>query len=135
MIRIARLLVYSVIVCGSREWSDYGLIRKRLKQLPKTMLVIEGDCRGADRIAGEVAASLGLQVTKIPAQWARYGKAAGPKRNQEMLDLKPVLVIAFHDDFDSSKGTKDMVTRARRAKIVTEVISHHGSVKEKPLRN
>ena len=105
------------------------MIRKRLQQLPKTMRVIEGDARGADRIAGKVAESLGLQVKKVQAQWARYGKAAGPMRNLEMLELQPILVIAFHDDFDNSKGTKNMITLAQKIRVPTEVISHHGTVK------
>lgn len=51
--------------------------------------------------------------------------AAGPRRNQQMLDEgKPLLVLAFHDDIKSSRGTKDMVSRAKRAGIRTYVISH-----------
>jgi hypothetical protein len=45
-----------------------------------------------------------------PADWTRHGKAAGPKRNQLMLDKeKPDLVIAF----PGGKGTADMVARAK----------------------
>jgi hypothetical protein len=46
-----------------------------------------------------------------------------PKRNQKMLDDgKPTFVLAFHDDIDESKGTKDMVTRATKAKVQFKVV-------------
>jgi hypothetical protein len=62
---------------------------------------------------------------EYPAQWHKYGRAAGPIRNQQMLaEGKPDLVLAFHDDIDGSRGTKDMVNRARRAGVKVEVISH-----------
>lgn len=54
-----------------------------------------------------------------PADWQKYNKAAGPVRNGEMLKLHPDinLVLAFHDDIDSSRGTADMVARAQKADI------------------
>jgi len=42
-----------------------------------------------------------------------------------MLDEgKPTYVLAFHDNLAESKGTKDMVTRAKKAGIPVEVWSH-----------
>lgn len=70
-----------------------------------------------------VATELGLDVVEVPANWTRYGKAAGPIRNDRMLKFKPHLVIAFHEDIESSRGTKDTVTKARNLGIQTEVIT------------
>jgi hypothetical protein len=65
-----------------------------------------------------VAEELGIPVLSFPADWARFGRAAGPIRNQRMLDEgKPTLVLAFHNNIVESKGTKDMVKRARKAGI------------------
>lgn len=48
----------------------------------------------------------------------KQGKAAGPIRNQHMLDgYHPDMVVFFHHDLSSSKGTKDMVERARKAGV------------------
>lgn len=78
--------------------------------------VIEGDARGADRLAGEWAEEQGEQPLRFPADWEKYGRAAGPIRNQQMLDEgRPDLVLAFSRDITKSKGTKDMVTRAHKA--------------------
>lgn len=73
--------------------------------------IVEGDCRGADRLAAQAARELGLVVHTMPADWERLGNAAGPARNVEMLRRHPdsKLVLAFHDDLNSSSGTKHMV--------------------------
>lgn len=112
-----------IIFCGSREWGDRDKILQRMKQLDRTTLIIEGDARGADRIAGEIADELGMPHIKVAANWDYYQKAAGPIRNRWMLDLEPDLIIAFHSNIAESKGTKDCLTEATRRKILVEVIT------------
>jgi hypothetical protein len=110
-----------VLVCGSREWEDGRLVLQRLSGLHPGTTVIHGDCRGADRIAARAAKMLNFEVIAVPADWS-IGKSAGPIRNRKMLDMKPELVIAFHDDIENSKGTRDCVGEARRRGIPVEVI-------------
>jgi hypothetical protein len=89
--------------------------------------IIEGNARGADTMAGVYATTWGLGLEVYPANWKKYNKAAGPIRNQQMLDEgKPDLVLAFHDNIDKSKGTKDMVARAEKAGIEVRIITHGG---------
>lgn len=77
-------------------------------------VVIHGAARGADRLAGEWAKKRGIPDIGKPANWNRDKKAAGPIRNQAMLDEdRPSLVIAF----PGGNGTTDMVTRSRKAGI------------------
>lgn len=111
-----------VLVCGDRTWTDRDVIAARLVQLPPTAHVVHGGAHGADTIAGEVAAAMGLVVTCVPARWTVYGRAAGPIRNRAMLDLAPTLVIAFHADLSRSRGTRDCVEEATRRGIPIEVI-------------
>jgi len=111
-----------VLVCGDRKWLDIDVIRKRLSALPSDVIIVEGGCEGADLISRRVALDIGFEVVEFPAAWKKYGKAAGPKRNLKMLDTKPHLVIAFHDDLENSKGTRHTVTEARRRGIEVEVI-------------
>lgn len=112
-----------VLVCGSRFWKDYAKIKARLLLLPKDCTIIEGGASGADLMARAVALEIGLDVVEVPANWTRYNKAAGPIRNDRMLKFKPHLVIAFHEDIDSSRGTKDTVTKARNIGIPVEIIT------------
>jgi len=108
-----------VLVCGSRKWKDYDKVYRVLKSMaPRVKLVIEGGAPGADTCAREAAKELRLPWVEFPADWMKYGKAAGPKRNQEMLDkAKPTLVLAFHEDWKLGVGTQDMITRALKAKL------------------
>ncbi len=113
-----------VLVCGDRHWSGYTVILRRLKNFPKDTVIIHGDCHGADRLAGRAAGILGLEVKPYPAEWDKYDNAAGPIRNQQMLDEgKPDSVLAFHSNLAKSKGTKDMIERARCVNIPVEIIT------------
>lgn len=113
-----------LLVCGDRNWSDEAMVERYIRQMePK--VVIHGAARGADTLAGRVAKRLGIPVLEYPAQWRKYGRAAGPIRNQHMLVAgQPTHVCAFHDDIEHSKGTRDMLHRARNAGIGTTLLAH-----------
>jgi hypothetical protein len=116
-----------VLICGDRDWTDREMIRAKLvtmKSLIGPFMVIHGDCRGADKIAGSEAVKLGLHVMAMPANWSLNGKNAGPIRNRLMLQYEPDLVWAFHDNLQASKGTKDMVKAAREAGVKIVHFTH-----------
>jgi len=114
-----------VLICGDREWNDYKSIVAILEKFGKGTIVIHGAARGADSLAGIAGNDLGYEVLKFPAQWDKYGKAAGVIRNQQMLDEgKPDCAVAFHDNIKSSKGTKDMIKRLEKANIKYLLWSH-----------
>ncbi len=118
-----------VLICGDRRWKDVDLVCQTLRQMLEhgmpVSTVIEGECRGADRHGKIAAKALGIPVMECPADWEHFGRAAGPVRNRYMLrEGKPDLVLAFHDDLDHSKGTKDMVEISREAGVEVRVIKH-----------
>lgn len=113
-----------IIVCGDRKWLNIDTIIKRLNKLPINAIIIEGGCGGADLISRNVALDIGLEVVEFPAAWKKHGRAAGPIRNIKMLDTKPHLLIAFHNDLTKSKGTKHIVSEARKRGIEVEVIGN-----------
>lgn len=112
-----------VLVCGGRSYSDGARLFEELEKIhtatPITLLV-EGQARGADALANCWAKLAGIPTKRYPADWGRYGKAAGFIRNATMLaDAKPELVVAF----PGGRGTADMVRRARQANVmVREVV-------------
>lgn len=104
-----------LLVCGDRNWTNKELIRREVEGL-RPDVVIHGAARGADVLGGMAARELGIEVIEFPAQWEKYGRAAGPIRNQQMLgEGKPTIVFAFNNKISESKGTKDMIRRARKA--------------------
>lgn len=126
-----------VLICGGRDWANpeklpegYQHLAAEMKQQSFDFLdelhearnitvVIEGEARGADTIAREWAESRGITVEKYPADWKRYGKAAGPIRNKQMLEEgKPDFVVAF----PGGTGTDNMKTHAKYAQL--EVIEY-----------
>ena len=109
-----------ILICGDRDYKDWMQVREYLDTISRTAIIIHGGARGADSIAGNLATYLNMKVIKYPADWDKYGKAAGILRNQQMLNEgHPDLVVYFHKDLENSKGTKDMVTRAVDNKIKT----------------
>lgn len=113
-----------ILCCGDREWSNTDVIDYVLTQLldlPKVKVLIEGECRGADRLCRDRALVLGLGEEKIlpfPANWARYRRAAGPIRNAEMLNEgRPTLTIAFHNCINESRGTLNMIEQSLKAGV------------------
>ena len=112
-----------ILVCGGREYHDRLHIGSVLSQYSDPdNIIITGGAPGADAIALEWAEAKSLATCTFPAQWDRYPnrKAAGPMRNQRMLDEgKPDLVVAF----PGGAGTADMVRRAKAAGVpVVEVV-------------
>ena len=108
-----------VLVCGSREWEDYYLIFNELANLHYQGYteLIEGGCRGADAHAKKAAKALGMSVITVEAEWEKYGKSAGYKRNLEMINMKPNIVLAFKRG--ESKGTQITIDLAKKQGIKT----------------
>lgn len=103
-----------VLITGGRNYDDQKLLDETLDALHAAngvTTLIHGDASGADRLAQQWAQSRGVSVDPHPADWKKYGRAAGPMRNQKMLDNKPDQLVAF----PGGKGTADMIARAKRA--------------------
>jgi len=111
-----------ILICGSRGWRAKDPIRAILRGHGPSTTLIQGGANGADMIAGWVAEELGIQVVKVDADWQRHGRAAGPIRNQAMLDLRPDIVYAFRT-YGKSRGPDDMVRRSEAAGIPVYVVS------------
>ncbi|MBI2358623.1 MAG: DUF2493 domain-containing protein [Deltaproteobacteria bacterium] len=109
-----------VLVCGSRDWTDWKAIENRLQTLPPRTTIIAGAARGVDSIAASIGRKLGLEVREFPADWDKFGRSAGYRRNLVMLEQDPDLVIAFH--VGNSPGTAHAIENARKREIPVEVI-------------
>lgn len=116
-----------VLICGDRAWNNYWAIYDVMYRLDRSSIIIHGAAKGADTMAGVIAKNLGFKkIVAVPADWEKYGRAAGPIRNKKMLDMEPDLVLAFHNDIQNSKGTLNMVTIAKKKGI--EVIIYESKI-------
>lgn len=136
-------MLHRLLISGDRNW---GIIKVRgaaqasrdiqvvhaaivwfIAEHP-TEIIINGGARGADSIAVGVAQKLGIDYKTYMALWDVYGKRAGHLRNMQMLEEgNPTYLLAFHDNIQESRGTRDMVTRAKNANIPYIIISNHPS--------
>ena len=106
-----------VLICGGRQFSDAEFLWKTMDDLhAKTLMteVIVGGAIGADTLGEHWAKDRSIPYQIFMADWATHGRAAGPIRNQAMLDEgKPDLVVAF----PGGRGTADMMRRATNADV------------------
>ena len=104
-----------VIVAGCRDFTDYDLLCAKLDFLfvnkAPCIEIVCGEARGADSLGKRYAQSKGYPVLSYPADWKKYGKSAGIRRNKEMAMAADALV-AFWDG--KSKGTFNMINTMRR---------------------
>ena len=105
-----------LIVSGDRNYNNIDVINDTFVNISKTYLpteytFINGGCKGADLLTEKIAKKYNYKSIKFPADWKKYGLGAGPIRNAEMLKLNPELVLIFHDNLSSSKGTRNFITQ------------------------
>lgn len=104
---------FNLLVCGGRKFNQAAYLYHVLDNVHQhrtITLLIHGDAPGADRLASAWALDRGVPQCKFPANWKGEGKAAGPLRNQRMLDTITHVdgVLAFA----GQRGTADMISRA-----------------------
>ncbi len=107
-----RLPVKRVVIAGCRNYTNYeeakSFIDKCLLNIRKdnSIIILSGGASGADALGEKYAAENGFVVERYPAQWNKYGKSAGPRRNKQTAEACD-FVICFWDG--KSRGTKSMI--------------------------
>jgi hypothetical protein len=112
-----------VIVAGGGRDLDWPLDRIAAALVQATAsrpvaLLLHGGARGADRLIEQACRSLAWPVEVIPAEWARYGRAAGPLRNGLMLRralevAAPAQALVLVIAFPGASGTASLVRQTR----------------------
>lgn len=111
-----------ILVTGSRHLTDDVRVFKALDALSKPyadchITVRHGGASGADMLAAKWAKARGYEEERVCADWNAYGKAAGPIRNQRMVDMDPRPAVCVGFPEPDSRGTYDCMDRARKAGI------------------
>lgn len=113
-----------VIIAGGREYNNKAQLERVLDtifNLNKPKAIISGMARGADKLGAEYAKEKGITLIEMPADWNKYGKSAGYKRNEQMASIADA-VIAFWDG--ESKGTGHMIKEMRRLGKLIHIVQY-----------
>lgn len=103
---------FLLLVAGSRTFNDYELMDSTLDNLlqnvSEDIVIVSGGAQGADKLAERYAIEHDYQLRVFPADWDRFGKSAGYKRNRQMHEFIATSerrgCVCFWDG--ESRGTK-----------------------------
>lgn len=117
---------YRMIVAGSRTFTDYDLLcskldaaAAKLTERGQSLVIVCGMAEGADLLGKQWADAHGIPVAEYPANWKRYGKSAGFRRNDQMADNADHL-LAFWDGKDAD--TQHLIEAARKRKLPVKIV-------------
>jgi hypothetical protein len=116
-----------ILVTGDRRWSCYelakGVVRRLIARFGPGVTIVHSGAPGVDQSFQRACVELQIPVEPHVADWQGLGDAAGPVRNQKMVDSGVQMCVAFHRAIENSRGTKDCVRRALALGIPTCLIS------------
>lgn len=111
----------NICIAGGRDYTDYKSMELRILEyiteefnmrfLKEEVTVISGVAKGADRLGEQFGKAYCKDIKRYPADWQKFGKSAGFRRNIEMAK-EADLVFLFWDGH--SKGTKHMMNISRQ---------------------
>lgn len=116
-------MTFRLVVAGVRYFDDYVLLSKEIDEYRarynNSLIIVSGCADGADRLGEKYAVEHSLSVERYPAEWDKYGKAAGPLRNKQMAEVADAVIVFWDGE---SKGTKSMIDCAKQANIPCKII-------------
>ena len=128
-----------ILVTGSRDWTNRELVASAIVSLQSEFAekgydsegrfvdwltdgwtIVHGACpTGADAMADDFAVTSFMNVERHPADWKRWGKSAGFRRNAEMVQLGADVCLAFIRN--KSRGATMTADLAAKAGIPLKV--------------
>ena len=121
---------YKIIVAGGRDFTDYKLVDDKLttirtavwkNDVADDLEIVCGKARGADTLGDDWGKANHVGVKYFPAEWDKYGKSAGHRRNRQMGDYADAL-LAFWDG--ESRGTKGMIDYATEKGLSIFIVNY-----------
>jgi hypothetical protein len=115
-----------ILITCSRTWSRWSQVRQVLTEVHgryPTAVLVHGDAPQGDRQVAGIWRDLGGAVEPHPADWNRYGRAAGFRRNAEMVEAGAHLVLGFIKNH--SKGARHTYDLAAGAGLNCVLYEHN----------
>ena len=118
-------------VVGSRTFTDYDYMKNILDYF-EIKCIISGGAKGADSLAKRYAIENNIDYKEFPAEWDKYGKSAGYKRNEQIVEAADE-IMAFWDG--KSKGTKHSLDIAKRINKPVHIYTFEPKILDDDIAN
>ena len=119
----------NIAIVGGRDFNDYSLLKESIlayidtHEKPKN--IVSGGAKGADTLAVQFAAEMGIPLLVFKPDYQKYGRGATLVRNTQIIENAEV-VFAFWDG--QSKGTKDSIKKAEKLEKELYIITYKQSI-------
>ena len=116
-----------VTVAGPRDYTSKEFVDKMLEEILSDILakevlpihIVEGGAYGVDALAKLYALQNEIPYTEVKADWDKYGRSAGPRRNQKMAEMSDYCIVFFK----GSRGSASMIAEALKQNVPVYVVS------------
>lgn len=120
-----------VIIAGSRHYPPElatQLVQQAIKNSGYTIThLINGTAKGIDQAAARWAKQNNIPTINYPPNWKEHGKAAGPIRNQQMVNNADALILIWDGQ---SKGSKNILQQAQNKRLKIHQETHPQETRE-----
>lgn len=120
--------VCTLAIVGSRNFNDYDAFCDKLNMfvasiggIQKINKIVSGGAGGADKMAERFARENKIELQVFAADWNRYGRAAGPMRNSQIVEAATHMVAFPSKD---GRGTQDSLRKARKKMPTANIVEH-----------
>lgn len=121
----------NICIAGGRNFTDYKLMETKLlsyftenyniRFLKEECIILCGKAKGVDTLGEKFGKTYCKHVEYFPAEWNKYGKSAGYRRNVDMAK-KADYVFVFWDGM--SKGSKHMINISKQLNKIVKIIRY-----------
>ena len=121
-------MIKRVVIAGCRDYNNYEKARlfidRCISNIVKdnNIIIVSGGAQGAYTIGERYAKEKGFKIERYPADWEKYGRSAGPRRNKQMAEISDYVICFWNG---KSKGTKSLIDFTKRANKPLRIIYYN----------
>lgn len=116
-----------VTIAGPRDYTSKKFVDEMLEEILSDILakevlpihIVEGGAYGVDALAKLYALQNKLPYTEVKADWDKYGRSAGPRRNQKMAEMSDYCIVFYK----GTRGSASMIAEALKQNVPVYVVS------------
>ena len=112
------------MIAGGRDFDNYRYLSESVDEFinkifpGEEIVIVSGTARGADKLGELYAEEKGYAVERYPADWDKYGRSAGFRRNEQMMEVADAAIMFWDGE---SHGTKHDIELSQKKGIPYKV--------------